>query len=722
MRRLQLYIENQRVDLFKDESVSLTQTIKNVKDIAKVFTEFTQTFAVPASSVNNKIFQHYYNFEIRNGFDARIKVNARIELNDLPFKEGKISLQGVELKTNLAHTYKITFFGNTVNLKDILGDASLSSLSFPSLNTVYEYSTLVNSLSPSNGVISGDIIAPLITHTNRLIYNSNQPQAFNLEEKTNNVYADSDVANNGVLWTQFKYAIRVQAIIDAIELVYPKINFSNDFFNDTTNEKFYNLFMWLHRKSGDVEPATQVEVIYTKLTDLISTNTVADPAIVSSENGGIIMVAGPPFTFGTNYFPVRMRIRLDPNSNINNYGWQVIKNGGTIISNVSNGNGSYDFSITNANNAFEDNASYLIQFQSPLGVVFNAGDIKIDIIYSVFPGGGGLPFQEEDTYENASTVTISANPDFEFNIVEQIPKIKIIDFLSGLFNMFNLTAFIDKTGKIIVRTLDSYYAASTNIYNIDEYLDTTKSTVDIALPFKEINFSYKGLGTFLAKQFNQLTNVGWGSLSYKLDGQIFDTPSEAYKVEVPFEHMMFERLYDANTTLASTTSTNIQYGYSVNENEQSYIGSPLLFYPVIAGSATQKLRIRDTQSVGVSDLNLFISPSNTLTLNPNPIGSDVSLHFQNELSEYLANELSSSDTADDFIQTLFESEYKNYIQDVFNLNRRLIKVTAYLPMKVYYNLQLNDLIEIGQDRYKINSLTTDLTTGKTEFELLNTIL
>ena len=47
MRQLQLYINNQRVDLFKDESVSLTQTIQNVKDIAKVFTEFTQTFSVP---------------------------------------------------------------------------------------------------------------------------------------------------------------------------------------------------------------------------------------------------------------------------------------------------------------------------------------------------------------------------------------------------------------------------------------------------------------------------------------------------------------------------------------------------------------------------------------------------------------------------------------------------------------------------------------------------
>ena len=314
-----------------------------------------------------------------------------------------------------------------------------------------------------------------------------------------------------------------------------------------------------------------------------------------------------------------------------NYGWQVIKNGGTIVSNVNSVNGNNTIIISNSNNAFEDNSSYLLQIQSPLGIEFNAGDIGISVQYSKFTPGSGFS-TEFDTYENNATVTIDANPDFQFNIVEQMPKMKIIDFLSGLFNMFNLTAYIDETSTIVVRTLDSYYADSTTIYNIDKYLDTTKSAVNIALPFKEINFSYKGLGTFLAKQFNQLTNSGWGSLSYSLDGGIYDTPSEAYKIELPFEHMQFERLYDANTTLTSVTSTNIQYGYSVNENQQSYIGSPLLFYPVIAGSATQKLRIRDTQGTGVSDLNLFIAPSNTLTLNPEPSGSDISLHFQNELS------------------------------------------------------------------------------------------
>ena len=52
----------------------------------------------------------------------------------------------------------------------------------------------------------------------------------------------------------------------------------------------------------------------------------------------------------------------------------------------------------------------------------------------------------------------------------------------------------------------------------------------------------------------------------------------------------------------------------------------------------------------------------------------------------------------------------------------MIKVTAYLPLKIYYNLRLNDKIQLGQKNYRINSLKTNLTTGKTEFELLNTIV
>jgi len=700
MRRLQLYIGTERVDLFKDESVSLTQTIKNVKDLAKVFTEFTQTFSVPASSVNNKIFKHYYNFDISGGFDARIKADARLELNDLPFKDGKIALQGVDLKNNLAHTYRITFFGNTVNLKDTLGDAQLSSLSFSDYyDRLYDFDTVT-------GVMQDGLtpfIVPLITHTNRLIYNSGSHFVFDPEATINNLYhqGSGNPSQNGVYWNEFKYAVRLQNIIEAIQTKYD-ITFSDDFFNDANNEQFSTLYMWLHRKSGSVERPTQVDFVYTRLTDLVQTQSQG----ISSVTNGIITVTIP----NNGLQPAFLIVSL-AQASANPYSVQVLRNGGTVVGELNSVTGNQTLTVRGDTNDFQNNATYTIQIGGV--VTFNANDIVVSVSATA-PGVSAV-----DQYKNS--LQFGTNQSKEFNIVEQIPKMKIIDFLSGLFNLFNLTAYVNDVGTIVVRTLDSYYADSTQVYNIDKYLDTTKSTSDVALPYNKINFSYKGLGTLLSQQFNQLTNSGWGSLSYTLDGDIFDAPSEPYEIEVPFEHMQFERLYDQGNS--PPTSTDVQWGYSVNENLQSYIGEPLIFYGIPITNGTN-IRIRDTVlNNNVEDIVDYIIPSNSFSIAPST--SRINIHFQNELNEYLANEpdgLVGGDNALGFTDTLFQTDYKEYIQDVFNVRRRLLKVTAYLPMKVYYNLQLNDLIQLGQDSYKINSMKTDLTTGKTEFELLNTIL
>jgi len=719
MRRLQLYIGTERVDLFKDESVSLTQTIQNVKDIAKVFTEFTQTFAVPASRKNNKIFQHYYNFDIDFGFDARNKADARLELNDLPFKNGKIKLNSVDLKNNVAHTYHITFFGNTVNLKDVLGDDLLSSLGALDDNSqVYAYQDIVDILQ---GFPTGNnnIVVPLISHTNRLIYNSGSHTTYDPEATTNNIshHGTGTQNQNGVDWKQFKYALRVQAIIDAIESKYTIANgygsdivFSDDFFNDTTNEEFDDLFIWLHRKKGNVETPSFGDASWTSVTELGTETTSGDydemTPVGFIEFGNLtIDTSNGDYSLDTPqvdllFTPTNLLLAYDIRVTETNTGTTVTENG------VS---GQYPFYT---NEQLPD-GTYTIEIRSDVLVQFGAGGIKWT-----------LDAEERDdeqqslngsvVFENAATFGTSAV--FEFNITQQIPKIKIIDFISGMFNMFNLTAFVNDVGTIVVRTLDSYYAAGSQTpINIDKYLDTKTSKVEVALPFKEINFSYKGLGTLFAKQFEQIYNSGWGSISYKLNNRIYDAPTENYKVELPFEHMQYERLYDIDPS-GSGASTTVQYGYFVDDNFEPYYGEPLLFYPILNNGTSIRIRDYDT-GAAPDDITRYFIPSNSLALSCPT--SKVNIHFQNEYNEYTVREVGDPGC---FTDTLFETKYKTYIQDVFNEKRRLIKVTAYLPMKVYYDLELNDLIELGQDSYKINSLKTDLTTGKTELELLNTIL
>ena len=706
MRRLQLYIGTERVDLFKDETVSLTQTIKNVKDISKVFTEFTKTFSVPASSVNNKIFQHYYNFDISNGFDARKKADARLELNDLPFKDGKIALQGVELKNNVAHTYKITFFGSTVSLKDIFADEELSALKFSNIfNKDYKYSTVLGDIQATT---YADMCVPLITHTDRMFYDSSG---------NNHVYGNIyPHQNNGINWNQFKYAVRLQSIIYAIETKYD-IEFSDDFFNLTNENGWATLYMWLHRKSGAVEVVGQVNPVYTLLQDLVTTNQNLNVSTVT--NGAIFINAIDRTTGNFPFYWTFQEIIIDLTPTVLNekYGLQVLRNG-TIIAELNNVEDAQTLTIPSAQ--ILNNSVYTFQFTSVNNIAFNANDILITIRarknYTTATGGIS---NEVDRYVN--TALFQTNQFSEFNISQQMPKMKVIDFLSGLFKLFNLVSYVEN-GIIVVKTLDSYYEDSTQIYNIDKYLDTTKSTTDIALPFNQINFQYKGLKSFLANQFNEITNSGWGSLGYTLDGNIFDAPSEPYKVEVPFEHFMYERLYDNGITPAP--STTVQWGYSVNENQQPYKGEPLLFYNIIQENE-DTIRILDEATGNHTDIDTYSIPSNSFRLDATVNKSN--LHFQNELNEYLANEQSGGGLAPvspalQFTDTLFETEYKEYIQGVFDNSMRLKKVTAYLPMKIYYNLKLNDLIEMNQQTYKINSLKTDLTTGKTEFELLNNII
>ena len=115
-------------------------------------------------------------------------------------------------------------------------------------------------------------------------------------------------------------------------------------------------------------------------------------------------------------------------------------------------------------------------------------------------------------------VTTSTN--IEFNVAREIPEIKVIDFMTGLFQMFNLTAQkLDrdgdtvKTGKFIkVQTLDNFYSSSTQSYDITEFLDKTTSEVNAIMPYNQINLKYEGLQTTFAAKHFETENVEWGTL------------------------------------------------------------------------------------------------------------------------------------------------------------------------------------------------------------------
>jgi len=691
MQFIQLYIEGTRVDLFDDESVSLTNSIQQIKDISKVFTSFSQTFSIPASKINNKLFKHYYNFDIVNGFDGRLKVNGTIELNYLNFQKGKIKLEGVELKKNEVYAYKITFFGNTVELKDLIAEDTLDAL-VGGANWIDGFSKPYTSAAIYTGLRSGyditndgvtynnAIITPLISHTTRLFYDSasNTADDGNLAPNGN---GESAAMNHGIFWKDLKYAIRVDLVIKAIEKTYG-LTFSTDFFN-SSNAPYYNLYLWMHRKKGNVDdpnaPATFPQLLNFGL-DTTMTNVIA--------NGEIITVSNQT---GNNKITSSLTINVN-SAEDTVYTVNVIRDG--VIQD------SFSATAPSAATASVDLFNGIYQVQIVVREEFTVDSVTWDL--------ADLTVPESHTF-NISAFTIQAV--IEFVPSAQLPPMGVLKFLTGLFKLFNLTAFVLDDGTVKVQTLDSFYAnpSSSSPFDISSHVDVSKSQVNVALPYREIVFEYKGLKTKLAKQHEQLTTggVGWGTTEFtgddKYDGGI-------YKVEAPFEHLKYERLVD----VATGNNTTAQNGWMVDDNDDSYLGDPVLFYPIYQQNQDSIRFLTDRPYLNAAsntDINDYFIPSNSLSLDASI--STANLNFNQELNEY--------DVTGNFTGTLFFNYYSNYINEMFNTKRRLSRFSAYIPLNILLNYTLADRFIINKQSYKINSITTNLKTGLSTLQLLNEV-
>jgi len=715
MQKLQLYIGGQRVDLFKDETVTLNQTIQNIKDPAKIFVEFTKDFTIPASKINNQIFRHFNNYDITTNFyDARFKTAAEIQLNYIPYKKGFIKLEGVDLKLNNPYAYRIVFYGQTVSLKDIIGDDKLQSLTqLDNYNLTYSSANVEARLKAN----IGNIIAPLITsgasnedndlNPSRLYYNS---QTHNVID--GNLFFHNTGSKNGVLWSDLKYAIRLNNIILAIENQYTDITFSTDFFN-STNKPYYDLFMWLHRKKGSVEPAEQIQSFPTLVTEfgtaqqfttMLSGTTLE---VYSSCNP----YASAPCPNNTSLPSITQSLTLTPNTSDF---YDVVISRDTVTWYTKIGLSGTQTLSPNTGMPIMDEAGYTVTIFVASGVNLTFTSIEWEL--SGYFNNSGW---QENYITGTNTVTADASIDFV--IRQQIPEMGTLDFLTSIFQMFNLTAFYVENPadpdyqKIKVQTLDEFYATY-NTYDISKYIDINSSSVDAALPYREISFSYEGTETFLAKQYDQLTGKLWAAEKFTGDsttnGDSFDGNNSTYSIQIPLEHVLNERLVDANTNLTpSTNKTSIQYAYFVDDNQDAYFGKPLLFYPILINNTKpnyKSIAFRDTPTTHKEVTSYFI-PSNSVSIDPSISTSNI--NFYEETNEYTPNGT--------FSGTLFADYYRTYIRSIFTINRRLIKVKAYLPLKILYNFTLNDVFTINNRSFNINTIETNLQTGESNIELLN---
>lgn len=740
MQKIVLYIKNnddvyKRVDMFNDETISLTSKIQDVKDIQKVFTDFSQTFTLPASKTNNKLFQHWYNYNIDNGFDARSRKDAVMELDFSPFRRGKISLNNVKMKDNKPFSYEVVFYGNTINLKDLLGDDELSTLGqLDDYTHDYTSSNVKNGLQ--TGLSSGKIIYPLISHTKRFYYDSAQSSP----NYSGNLYYNTSQNGIGLEFDDLKPAVKCLTIIEAIEDKYTTANgyssnvvFTRDFFSST---EFSNLFLWLSRNKGAIGGDENQEETLSRICGAWG---------YSSGDLGF-NITGDTWTVSTSghtrRYDAQLTITTTGADQTKPYSVKAIDyvTGNTLGQLALGAGASRDFTVQLIS-TFElvnYQIKWIVESNETLSFTptLNMTEYILNPITQTPTGTNTAVFNIGGTGASISTTS-------EIIITDNVPKIKTIDFLTGLFKMFNLTAYyIDDVadtdfGKIYVDTLDNFYLDATNnpsegSYDITKHIDTKELTIDRAFEFNQINFEYEKPSTLLSINHQEQFNEIFGNEEVR---PTFVDRGTKYEVKVPFEHMKFERIIDTNQTGTSPYSaitspspyiTDILCGYSadgdfesktdVTPNTGNYspvLTKPLVFYAIQESGLSSGTGIKWISDGTPVEITQYYRPSNTNEDGTTSTAAAFTINFDDEIDEWnLTN-------YDGGTNSLFKKFYANYINGIFEEKKRIYKLKGYLPTDILVNYRLNDELVIQDRTFTINSINTNFKTEVSQLELLN---
>ena len=767
MREIQIYIEGQRVDVFGDENITMKSSIKDAKDISKVFTDYSQPFTLPASDTNNKIFRHFYNTSITgNAFDGRVRHEAKIFINHLLFKKGKVFLNGVNMKDSKASSYNITFFGNTVSLKDLFKDDKIETLSdykkgVDGTDAVYKLNgfefdwsnSSIKALLETGQTFQGDttaIIAPLITAKKRLFYNNSltDTDPINFD---GNLYRPVDISSNesqfktrGVTEEDLKPAIKVYHIIRAIQEKY-NINFlpndtsgTKDFFS-IHNEAFTNLYLWMSNNSGNIT-GNIVDDNYLYVNEVSSWTSSG-----GNHNYDNYTIDGNQVVL-TNWNAEERRdglpnntvfyVEVIPDSGYDDIKWRVklINTETSQVVGVTEGVGSINSGIKIPVNPDDSSRTYIDKYK----VEFASENPMVDTEIAVTKLTRGALVGGTDIFERFTSGAVLASDTAKFRPSNHFPDIEIMDFMSGLFKMFNLTAYYiddesdpqysETTPVVKVVTLDDYYEDAVNnqskgTIDVTKYIDVSKSAINTSLPFSEIDFKFEKSDTILMENHKELTGYIYGNSTINLRETYKSLDlfyGEKYDVELPFSKLKYERI--------NGTSTEIVWGYAAGGDFESEDTTPpkanykaedikpLLFYGIRETNISTAINFSDVINLNSYRLIDYWRPSNTNeTVVPDADGvfqdsAAYSINFDSEVDEWSLTES---------INSLFEVFYKKYITSVFDIEKRVFKYSAYMPPSFLIHYRLNDQLKVQDKVFRINSISTNLTTGKTELELIN---
>lgn len=487
MTKFRLFIEGVEVDLFKDEVVTVNSSVANVQDISKVFSDFSQSFLVPATPRNNRIFQHWYESDVVPTIDQNLRRDAFIEIEMQPFRTGKIQMNEAVIKDGQVVSYSVNFFGNLVSLKDRFGELMLKDLDYSSVGFTYNGQAVQDRVE--DGTTSYNVRFPLIS-----------PKRF-----WNNITSDADnifEVLKGIKYDELFPAVRVSKIFDIIETQF-SLTFNSSFFSSARWTDLY----YRHQLAESL-------LIFSPKTQLDFLSVSPSVSYVDLANNSLTR---PPFLAST--IEVFLVVDLSIGSVTAKHFCEVYANG-VLFSTT-------EFAPSETNKTVatlpsDNSVVYTVFLYSDETTSFDA-NVEVAQV-----GGGGVVTITGDTINAVVNITSGLNS-----------TMKIYDFFSAILKTFNLVCEGVNETTFNIEPLQDWYSLGGE-KDLTKYVINSSGVKRLPL-YKQIAFKYKQSKSFANKNFLSLFTREYADLdsSFIYDGSEF-------KIELPFENNQFVEITGTN--------------------------------------------------------------------------------------------------------------------------------------------------------------------------------